>query len=85
MCLSAVVLKKGHQSCVESSDSGYCGEVFKEKRQDIEASVPPSSRRPRPKDDDLPQGSGSGDSCEDATDTDRNDPSKYDLEVRSGL
>ena len=79
MCLSAVVLKKGHQAtmpCVESSESGDCSEVFTEKRQDIEASVPPSSGRPRPKDDDLSQGSDSGDSCEDATETDRNDPSK---------
>ena len=79
MCLSAVVLKKGHQAtmiCVESSDSGDCSEVFKEKRQDIEASMPPSSGRPRVKDDDLPQDIGSRDSCEDTTEMDRNDPSK---------
>ena len=49
--------------CVESSDSGDCSEVFKEKRQDIEASMPPSSGRPRVKDDDLPQDIGSRDSC----------------------
>ena len=60
----------------ESSDSGHCSEVFTEKRQEVEASLPPSSGRPRPKDDDLPQGSGSRDSCEDATEMDRNDPSK---------
>ena len=79
MCLSAVVLEKGQQVTMhrdDSRDSGDCSEVFKEKRQDIEASVPPSSGRPRPKDDDLFQGSGSRDSCEDATEMDRNDPSK---------
>ena len=60
----------------ENSDSGDCSKVFTEKRPDVKASLPPSSRRPRPKDDDLPQGIGSGDSCEDDTETDRNDPSK---------
>ena len=62
--------------CAENSDSGDFSEVFTEKRQDVKASSPPSSGRPCPKDDDLPQGIGSGDSCEDATETDRNDPSK---------
>ena len=60
----------------ESSDRGDCSEVFKEKHQDIEARLPRSSGRPSAKDDDPPQGSGSGDSCADATETDRNDPSK---------
>ena len=60
----------------ENSDSGDFSEVFTEKRQDVKASLPPSSGRPCPKDDDLPQDIGSGDSCEDATETYRNDPSK---------
>ena len=79
MCLSAVVLKKGQLVTMprdESSDSGDCSEVFTEKHQDVEASLLPSSGRPHPKDDHPPPGSGSGDSCEDATETDRNDPSK---------
>ena len=44
----------------ESSDSVDCSEVFTEKRQDVEVSLPPSSGRPSTQDDDPHQSSDSG-------------------------